>query len=120
LDILFDGEIAAILLMVAGQGADALNDGIRAEVSFASTNTFSTNDSRAAIISAEAYQGFLTTGGSQVGQVVSIQFGDDGIPIAAGERMYLHVAAQGTLTSRVAAYLYTRTSGRARPDRRRL
>jgi hypothetical protein len=112
--------IAAVLLDISCTAADALNDGVSCEVSFASVNALTTNDTRASIIGGRAYQGFLTTGGSQVGKAIVIDFGPDGIPVNAGERMYLHVAATGTVSSQVTVFLYVRVTSGSAPMRRRL
>ncbi len=120
LDVPFDGQIMGALLDVRVDGADALNDRISAEVSFSSTSGFASNDTRASFIGASASQGFLTSGGGPTGRNAFITFAPHGIPVSAGERIYLHVAAGGTVTSAVTCWMYVLIDGTARTARRRL
>lgn len=104
LDIQVDGHIVAMSLEVWATGADALNDGLQAEVSFASTNGFASNDTKSSIIHAAANQGFLTSGGGPVrgySQVSGVA-----IEVAAGERLYLHIDNTGGITTNAQAYLF--------------
>lgn len=119
LDIVFDGVIEGLVLDTVMQNADALNDAVGAELSFASVSGFVTNDTRASIIGSRIAQGFLTSGGGPTGKVTNVAFGPDGIPVSAGERMYLHLLLVGAGTLIASVWLYVRTSGGARADRRR-
>lgn len=110
LDIQVDGHIVAASLDVWVTGADALNDGARAEVSFASTSAFGSNDTKASILHAASMQGFLTSGGGPV-QSRSFITGV-AIEVAAGERMYLHVDVTGTMVFFAQAYLYVMAAAR--------
>ena len=105
-DVQEDGDICSILLDISVTGADALNDGVRSELSFSSVSGFLSNDTRASLIGAAAYQGFLTSGGGQVGKNTFITFAPFGIPVAAGERLYLHTAVTGTITLAVSVWVY--------------
>lgn len=117
LDIPEDGEIQSILMDLIVLGADALNDGIAAEISFASVSGFSANDTRASMLTLRAYQGFLTTGGSMTGKTAVVN--GLAIPVSAGERIYLHTVATGTVTFNLIAYLYVMFVGGSRALRRR-
>lgn len=122
LDIQEDGEICAILLDVTVTGADALNDGATVELSLSSVSGFGTNDTRASLIGLSITQGFLTSGGGPASKNAFITFAPHGIPVAAGERIYLHGQVAGTATSFVRAWVYycvrERMSSRAFVGRR--
>jgi len=121
-DVQEDSEICSVLLDVSVDGADALNDGGKVEISFSSVSGFLANDTRASIIGSVARQGFLTTGGGQVSKNTFITFAPFGIPVAAGERLYLHTLVHGTCNVTISAWVYHclgRTpSPRARVGRR--
>jgi len=119
IDIQFDGVIEGALLTIQASGADALNDGGDVEISFASTSGFVANDTRASIAGLTVRQGFLTSGGSMVGDTVFLSLGK-GIPVSAGERMYMHLGVTGTTTVAARCWLYTATQGGDRAARRRL
>ncbi len=119
IDIQFDGLIEGVLMDLSCTGADALNDGATAEVSFASTAGFTSNDTRASFAGVSAFQGFLTSGGSQVGKSVFVTLGK-GIPVAAGERIYLHIGELVSVTAAVRVWIYTATIGGERAQRRRI
>jgi len=106
-DVQEDGEICSILLDQNINSADALNDGIDTEVSFSSVSGFTSNDTRASLIGKRSHQHFLTSGGGPVGGSSFITFAPFGIPVSAGERLYLHILLTGTaLTAYVNAWLY--------------
>lgn len=118
LDIQIDGEIEAILMSADVAGADALNDGVIAEVSFLSTNGFGSNDVRGSLMTVQCRQNFLTSGGGNMATNMAV--GGISIPVAAGERVHLHILDRGSPTSRsVHAYLYVRDKGTARVLTRR-
>lgn len=120
LDIQVDGHIVAMTLEVWAVGADALNDGIECEISFASTNGFASNDTKASLIHAVATQSFLTSGGSVVRAFSSIS--GLAIEVAAGERLFLHANVVGAPTTYSAVgYLFVMpgVDGTARPSVRR-
>lgn len=120
LDILFNGAIQGMLFDLTVTGADALNDGMSLEVSFASVSGMVANDTRASIGGIKSNQGFLTSGGGQTGKAVAVTFGMDGIPVAAGERIYLHTASTGTVTFAASVWLYVRVTDSRQIMRRRL
>ena len=113
-DIQDDGHIEGMLLTLSCQDADALNDGGRLEVSFSSTSAFSANDTRASIGGIDIVQNFLTTGGGAMANQVFCAF-SKGIPVAAGERIFLHVFESGAVTQlKATAWLYVVTTGARR------
>ena len=119
MDIQRDGHITGLLLDLSIEGANALDDEGAMEVSFSASAAFTTSDTRASIGGLHAVQGFLTTGGSQTGKVVSVA--GLMIPVAAGERVYMHYGAiTGTLTLVARAWLYVDdgSDGRERPRSR--
>ncbi len=119
LDIQIDGTITALYMTGSVGGADGLNDGFQAEVSFLSTNTFSTNDARGSLMTIQSKLSLLTSG--QANTAVNANISTLDIPVAAGERVHLHVEDIGTPTARgVHAYLYVLDKGTPRiPGRRR-
>lgn len=122
LDIQEDGQLCAALLDLTATAADALDDGGSAEISFSSTSGFTTNDTRASILGISRNQAFLTSGGGGVGGSVFMTFAPHGIPMAAGERIYLHLGVTGSgPTVRVRCWLYYCVTGpgsRSRVGRR--
>lgn len=104
LDIQKSGRIEAISLDIAVEGADALNDGGTCEVSFSSATSATVNDTRSSLIGFRSLQGFLTTGGGPTGKCVVVTGLD--IAVSAGERVWLHFAAVGTVVLYVTAYIY--------------
>lgn len=104
IDIQLDGFIVAYAVEVNAVGADALNDGGQVEVSFASTNGLSSNDTKSSFAHAYAQQGFLTTGGSMVRANSTLS--GLAIAVAAGERIYMHIELTGTVTVQGLVYLY--------------
>lgn len=119
LDIQLDGEIQAIHMSGEAVAADALDDGYKAELSFLSTNTFSNNDVRGSLMTIQAKLGLLTQGGGNV--ATNAQISSLGIPVAAGERVHLHISfAGGISAAAVFAYMYIQDKGTPRiPGRRR-
>jgi len=122
-DIQEDGEICAVLLENNAIGADALGDGIQSELSFSSVSGFTSNDTRASVIGALTTQQFLTSGGGPVNKSVFITFAPHGIPVAAGERLFLHILVSAAPTSiQASCWIYFCVGGsqtkRARVGRR--
>lgn len=118
LDIQLDGEINAIHMTGKCAGADGLNDGFNAEVSFLSSNSFTSNDTRGSLMIIQSELGFLTTGGhnGSVNAQVSSLF----IPVSAGERIHLHMQLNGAPTGvNVHCFLYVQDKGIARASSRR-
>lgn len=118
LDIAADGSIYAVSFACGGQGNDALNDGFAIELSFASVSGFGTNDTRASFAGCRSYQGFLTSGGGPTS--VNMTVPDLHIPVAAGERLFMHISIQGTSSVIATAWIYVMDyGGPGRPSRRR-
>jgi len=97
LDIVGDGYISAIWGYCTGEGADALNDGIGFELSFASTSGFNSSDTRASFFGLDTRNNFLTSGGAMPGMYGSVS--GLRIPVLAGERIYMHSLENGTITA---------------------
>ena len=120
LEVSKDGWIVLADLDLNALGADALGDGLSAEVSFASTNGLGTNDTKSSFIATRVFQNFLTSGGGPLRaekQVPGIA-----IPVSAGERLHLHAAVAGTPgTFHIHSYIYVMPveGGNARPLPRR-
>ncbi len=118
LDVQLDGIITAILMTCEARGVDSINEGIRAEVSFLSINTFITTDTRGSLMIIQSISGLLTSG--MLNTATNMNVSGLEVPVAAGERIHLHIADVGTLSARAAhAYLYITDKGIARPAARR-
>lgn len=120
IDVPADGFIESIFWHVRGTGMDALDDTVRFELSFGSSSTFNTNDSRISILDVSVTQQFLTSGGGVQGE--SGFMGNVNIPVFAGERIHVHYTESGTPSSGTFhAYLYYSARGAAprRSTRRR-
>jgi len=107
-DIQEDAVIEGMAYTMLTISADALNDGGRFEISFASTNGFTSNDTRASIGGGVCGQSFLTSGGGPT-------FANGYIPmqvaVAAGERIYLHHDNTGSVTVETTVWLYVSQKG---------
>lgn len=119
LDIQMDGTIKSMLMTARWQGVDAINEGGMAEMSFLSTNTFSANDARGSLMLIQSISGLLTSGMLQT--AVNQSLSSLEIPVAAGERIHLHIVNNGTITTvEVHGYLFVEDKGIQRvPGRRR-
>ncbi len=115
LDIMFDGEIVAIDWAVRAD-LDANGEEYCCEVSFLSSNTFASNDSRGSIsivceqVAGAEAAGFAISGINK--SVTGIR-----IPVSAGERIYLH-SLQST-TGQVTPTVYLHVDDRSDPRLRR-
>jgi len=103
-DIQNTGHITALAFNVDADGMDALNDHAKLEVSFMSTNTFTTNDVRGSVAMHGVTLQFLTTGGGIGSNSLSIS--GLSIPVEAGERIHLHSSASAGVTAGGTCYLY--------------
>lgn len=122
LDVPSDGEIKAVAWIVGASGMDADADLVQAEVSFGSSNQFGTNDSRSVIAAAEIRVSAATVASiANTSLVEHMDFGGDGVPVAAGERIHLHITRSTGVSANVKAILYMRLrgAGRALPRRSR-
>lgn len=119
LDIQLDGEIESIHMAMFAADCDALNDAALAEMSFLSTNSFTSNDVRGSLMIVQSGIGFLTQGGGNMAQNANISSLQ--IPVAAGERIHLHISLIGGCSSAAThGYMYVRDKGTPRiPGRRR-
>lgn len=119
LDIALDGIITGVFWSVALQGMDALSDTFRSEVSFMSSSTFGSNDSRGTISMFSAGQNFLTSGGGTPQGNVSID--DLEIPVVAGERIHLHGLVDTGVSGHTTCYIFVKdaAASTAPPRRRR-
>ena len=119
LDIQEDGFIIAVSIYIDPSTLDAVDDEIRGEVSFMSSNTFAVNDTRGSIFQHGVSQQFLTSGGGMGGLTSSLS----GllVPVEAGERVHLHsLSVAGGSGSSMTCYLYVEDSQdtKQRPKRR--
>lgn len=114
LDIQFTGIIYAVSGVLVAD-ADADLDTVQAEISFLSVNTISTNDARGSIFTLEFFSTLITSGHQRLPAVLAL--GGLEIPVTAGERVHMHVAATASTNSRFTAYMYVRDT--ASPDLRR-
>lgn len=104
LDIREDGHIVAIAAEIDVTGMDVLNDGAQAEVSFASTSGYYTNDTHASMLTVGTRLGAITTGGVQAHAQREIS--GLAIAVAAGERIYAHLDVTGTVNASGQFYMY--------------
>lgn len=114
LDIIENGMITAVYFSgYAALSADA--DSFEAEVSFASTSGFATNDTKSSIAKVATEVELVTSGEPQNG--FNIMVAPLEIPVSQGERLYLHTATPvGTAAIRMSCYVYVKD--RARSPRR--
>lgn len=119
LDIQIDGIITAIYMTGKGSDVNAQDDGWMAETSFLSSNSFGVNDVRGSLMIIQSELGALTSGG--LNTAVNANISSMEIPVAAGERIHMHILKIGTTGScTVHAYLYVLDKGTPRiPGRRR-
>lgn len=109
IDIPGDGMITGVDWAVQAD-LDADNEEFQAGVSFASSEDIHANDVRSLVSSVAAYHELATSGTSVTNLNKFVSF-DPGIPVFAGERMYLHVVATSGVASKVTAHLHLDTSG---------
>lgn len=114
-DVPQDGVIENIMMGIAPLGMDALDDSLRFELSFGSTNTFSQNDARVSIAEMRVEQEFLTSGGGP--SAANMVLTGINIPVFGGERIHGHVSVDAGVGGQVFAYLYLDVRGRG-PGRR--
>lgn len=91
--------------------------GFKTEVSFGSTNGFTSNDTKASIDGCRMCSNLLTTGAmnNAIGEFTPMD-----TPVQAGERLHLHIGNIGSPDNApdVTAYIYVKDSGRATFSRR--
>lgn len=104
LDIQFEGTITAIHgSMVAV--LDLASEFCQAEVNFLSVNTINSNDSRGSLLIIQAQASGTGVG---VPSFVNSGVGPMDVPVAAGERVFLHLFAAAGVISTVQFHLYVR------------
>ena len=116
LDVQFDGRITAIHGS-ANADMDADGESFQCEASFLSSTTIAVNDSRGSLFIMQA-QMSLTTSGVMNGSLNSGVSGLN-IPVAAGERIHLHLGGASGVTSSTNIYLYVDDDAPAALRRRR-
>lgn len=105
IDIPNDGVITAVLLQIRQiSGMDAADDNIEFELSFLSSNTFGSNDTRGVIAGMSVSQQFLTSGGG-IG-ATNLHLGSLNIEVAAGERIHIHGNASAGNAGTAIAFLF--------------
>jgi len=120
IDVPADGEIIAITGHVSASGMDALDDKAYAELSFLSTHQIEINDARGSIIEVLIRQAFLTTGGGNSSENISLTFpAGYGIPVNGGERIHLHTFGDSGVIPKGTFVIYLAESGGRRAKRRR-
>lgn len=102
-DIPMSGSLIGLQWAVAAD-LDADVEYLVAQLSFRSTGTFTTNDDRGVISEVRAQISLTTSGVSPVAINNYVPLPD--IPIAAGERLYLHINASAGLNSLVGCMLH--------------
>lgn len=120
IDVPADGEIVGVLLEVTAQTLDADGDAAGGEVSFGSSSQFTTNDARNALATCNIRGSNVSANvGVMSSQRVYVEFGGDGVPVSAGERIHLHTRVAGGASSPVVrAILYFKFAGTLRVRRR--
>lgn len=120
IDVREDSDIVAIAGTMTALDLDTEADFCRAELSFLSTNQMSTNDARGSLLQLELQGTVETLVGVMVPQTaIAVDLGD-GIPVNAGERVYIHISTSTGVTPRAIFMLYmaqkavTRRRGRLR------
>ena len=119
IDVPEDGEIVAI----AGHLHDSTllpGESIRIELSFLSTSALLSNDARGSIHSFAIAIGPLNTNGLTTSFAnVAMNFGGDGIPVNAGERIHLNSVIAGTTNGEINYLVYFAFKGGRRATKRR-
>ena len=119
-DVPADGEIIGLTLEIATTANDAAGDGLRMEVSFGSTNQFTTNDARNVLGSIMLLADDIQTAENNIAVArMAVMLGSPGMPVAAGERIHMHVGILGAASSFSSrAILYFMFAGTLRLRRR--
>lgn len=110
-----DGGIIEGVQWAADSTAAGDAETLRAELSFASTSGFTSNDTRASITGIRNAMNFTTSGADSVGINMFVPME---VEVQAGERLYLHTSNNATGT--ISCWIYLRLpGGGARPPRAR-
>ena len=90
IDVPDDGLIMASKIMIQGQGFTSAASFMRGELSFASTNSFDSNDIRSVFAYIHLGGDDIQTAENNVGHHESDYHYPDGIRVFAGERIHMH------------------------------
>ena len=116
IDIRDDGVITLVQLSLAAD-LDADGEWVQAEVGFGSSSSFDNNDVTTTLCGARVQCGLLTSGAMQASDNVAVPMN---VEVAAGERLYLHVNANGPASAVARAYVHVEAKGGSkRPEMRR-
>lgn len=111
IDIPMDGVITAVDWDMCGN-LDADGEEIRAELSFIATHQLTSNDVRGRISSVCAQISLTTSGAPVVG--VNKFVGPMELPVAGGERLYLHASTTAGVTGDVRCNIHLDVATRSR------
>jgi hypothetical protein len=117
LDCVSDGFIVGLLLEINAETA-AANATARMEVSFASTNGFTSTDARSSVGGLET----VVTQATAVGVINnsrSLVIPGIRVPVSAGERLYLHIGTSTSFNVRARAWIYINSDEVVRAKSRR-
>lgn len=102
-DVPQDGHITGVYWSLDGAlSADA--DSIVAELSFGSTNAFTTNDTRQVVSEVRCQTQLVTSG--EVFNAINAYHPVPFLPVGQGERLYLHTSIVGGITVRIAVFVF--------------
>ncbi len=116
-DVQFDGEIVAVYGS-AWADLDADGEVCQAELSFLSQNSINVNDARGSLLIVSINTTYVTAA-SGVGTFANAGISGLFIPVAAGERLWLHAVASAGATSNLHMYAYVRDASQTTLRRRR-
>ncbi len=116
LDVQFDGIITA-MMMAADPDFDAADETFAAEISFLSTRTLDSNDSRGSLM---VIRGRATLITAEPGvSAINVSVSGMRIPVTAGERIYMHGNSGAGVGASTTAFLYVEDTSDPRLRRRR-
>ena len=93
IDVPSDGLLLRCHMNLVGTSMDAASDGVKAQISFGTTQKFLINDARGVIMTMEFAQNGI--GVENVGQSEVLSFEPGGIKVFGGERIFMHTAIIG-------------------------
>ena len=96
IDVPDDGLLMAIYMKLVVNGAAADSDRGRGEISFGSTSSFATNDSRQVLANIMFGSDLVGTAANVIRTDVTSEMNfPNGVKVSAGERIYMHTLASG-------------------------
>lgn len=116
LDVIADGTITAVGGWMHSD-ADADDDLSRCEVSFASSQGFTANDTRSSFFGMVMQKALLTSGIFQ--NHVNAYVGGINLAVGIGERIHLHVSGTGAVVVTATIWIYVTDRVDSRLQRRR-